>query len=219
MKLSVVVPVLDEEDNVEPLSRAVADAAARLALDHELIFVDDGSTDRTAERIARLHEADPRVKLVSLSRRFGQQTALTAGMDVSTGDAVALMDGDLQHPPEVLEELVRHWREGYEVVYTIRRDTEDAGALKRFSSAVFYRLFRKATGMNVPFHAADFRLMDRRVVEALGAMRERTRFLRGLTSWVGYRATGVPYVAAARHAGRRPAYKHGPRAVEGPHGA
>lgn len=202
MRLSVVVPVLDEEDNVEPLTHAVAEAMVGLTSDYELIFVDDGSLDSTALRVKRLHGEDQRVKLLSLSRRFGHQTALTAGMDVATGDAVVLMDGDLQHPPALLRDLVARWREGYDVVYTIRNETKGVGFLKRATSSLFYRLFRKATGMDVPFHAADFRLLDRRVVNALGAIRERTRFLRGLTAWVGYRATGVPYTASARHAGR-----------------
>lgn len=201
MKLSVVVPVLDEEDNVEPMAQAVAEAMVGLTSDYEIVFVDDGSVDRTAARVTRLHGTDRRVKLLSLSRRFGHQTALTAGMDVASGDAVVLMDGDLQHPPALLRDLVSRWREGYDVVYTVRGQTKGAGFLKRATSSLFYRLFRKATGMDVPFHAADFRLLDRRVVDALGAIRERTRFLRGLTSWVGYRATGVPYTASARQAG------------------
>lgn len=199
--LSLIIPLLNEQDNLEPLYERTVPVVESLGLDYELIFVDDGSTDRSVEAIAALHAKDPRVKLVSFSRNFGHQQALTAGMDHATGDAALMMDADLQHPPELIPELVRHWREGYEIVYTVRQSTEDASWFKKVTGAAFYRTFQKLTGIDMPGNAADFRLVDRKVLDAFGQIRERSRFLRGLTSWVGFRAIGVPYQAAARHTG------------------
>ncbi len=163
--------------------------------------MDDGSTDGSADIVRELHEADPRVKLLSFSRNFGHQVALTAGMDHASGDATIVMDADLQHPPAVIPELVARWKEGYEVVYTVRRSTLDAGLIKRATAAAFYRIFRGLSGLDLPSNAADFRLLDRKVVEAFGGIRERTRFLRGLTAWAGYRTIAVPYDAPPRQAG------------------
>jgi polyisoprenyl-phosphate glycosyltransferase len=201
MKLSVVLPVLNEETNIRPLYERLLAELERITIDFELLFIDDGSTDASAMRIEALHRTDPRVKLISLSRNFGHQVALTAGIDQATGDAVILMDADLQHPPALIRDLVARWQAGFEVVHTIRRGTADAGLLKRATARGFYRLFRSMSGMDMPANAADFRLLDRRVIEALRGIRERTRFLRGLTGWVGYRATSVTYDAPARGEG------------------
>ena len=205
--VSVVVPALDEAQSLPELARRVAQALAGEDATLELIVVDDGSTDRTAAVVRELHAADPRVKLVSLSRNFGHQAALTAGLDASRGDVVVTMDGDLQHPPELLPEMLTAWRRGYDVVHTVRRDTRDAGPLKRVTSAAFYWVFRRLSGVDLPAGAADFRLLDRRIVAALGRMRERSRFLRGLSTWVGYASTCVPFSAGARSAGHT---KYGP---------
>jgi dolichol-phosphate mannosyltransferase len=202
MKLSVVIPVLDESSNIRRLYEGLKKELDPLCSDYELIFVDDGSTDGSVDRIRELHDADPRVKLLSFSRNFGHQVALTAGMDHASGDATIVMDADLQHPPAVIRELVSRWREGFEVVYTVRRSTGDAGPLKRATAAAFYRIFRRMSGIDLPSNAADFRLLDRKVVEAFRGIRERTRFLRGLTAWAGYRSVAVPYESPAREEGR-----------------
>lgn len=196
--LSVVIPLLNERENIFPLYERVEPVMRELGLDFELIFVDDGSTDGSAERIAALRDRDSRVKLVSFSRNFGHQIALTAGMDAASGDAAVMMDADLQHPPEMIKELVIHWKAGYDIVYTLRASTADASAFKRLSSALFYRLFQRLTGVDMPANAADFRLVDRKVLDAFSEIRERGRFLRGLTSWVGFRSKGIPYEAQAR---------------------
>lgn len=198
----MVVPVLDEQDNIPLLYERVVTATASICDELEIIFVDDGSTDESAARIESLYREDPRVKLLSFSRNFGHQTALTAGMDYAAGDAVVFMDADLQHPPEFIPSMVQKWRAGYHIVYTIRNTTQDAGWFKRMTASLFYALFRKVSRINMPANAADFRLLDRRVVLAFRRIRERTRFLRGLTSWVGYRSVGIEYDAAARHTGQ-----------------
>lgn len=202
MKLSVVIPVLNEETNLPVLYERVVGELQSLACDFEILFVDDGSTDSSAERIAALHRADARVKMLSMSRNFGHQAALTAGMDHATGDAVIAMDADLQHPPDLIRELVLRWKEGYEVVYTVRQTTEAAGPLKRASAKLFYRVFRALSDIDLPANSADFRLLDRRVVEAFRQIRERTRFLRGLVGWAGFRSVPVPYQANARLSGQ-----------------
>src|SRR5262249_47572076 len=201
LKLSVVIPVLNEEENVAPLYQQLLPLLEGISPEFELLFVDDGSTDRSAARISELHRADPRVKLISLSRNFGHQQALTAGMDHARGDAVIMMDADLQHPPSVIAALIRGWTEGFDVVYTVRDLTKEAGPLKRVSAPFFSRLFRAVSSVDLPANAADFRLLDRKVIDAFGQIRERTRFLRGLTSWVGYRSIAVPYRAPARRSG------------------
>jgi dolichol-phosphate mannosyltransferase len=200
-RISIVIPLLNEADNIPLLHERLAVVGEAIDVDVEWVFVDDGSTDGSADVIALLATRDDRVKLVSFSRNFGHQAAITAGLDHATGDAVIMMDADLQHPPELIETLVARWREGYEVVYTVREATEGANVLKRGSSRAFYWLFNCLTGIDMPANAADFRLLDRKVVLALGQIRERTRFMRGLTSWVGFRSCPVPYIAAARHEG------------------
>jgi dolichol-phosphate mannosyltransferase len=193
--------MLNEEDNIRILYERVLAVMKELKADFELIFIDDGSTDRSIEKIIELHKNDPRVKMLSFSRNFGHQIALTAGMDYATGDAVIMMDADLQHPPELIKDLVQYWNNGYEIVYTTRQSTQDADWLKKATSGLFYKLFRFLTGIDLPANAADFRLIDRKVVIAFRQIRERTRFLRGLTNWVGYRSIGIPYHAQARRAG------------------
>jgi dolichol-phosphate mannosyltransferase len=201
MELSVVIPVFNEETNIREVYRRVAAELESLPCDFEIIFVDDGSTDSSVDQIASLHRSDPRVKLLSLSRNFGHQTALTAGMDHAQGDAVIAMDADLQHPPALIRDFLSHWEKGYEVVYSVRKDTQDATPLKRLSAKFFYRVFRALSGIDVPANSADFRLLDRRVIEAFRQIRERTRFLRGLVGWAGFRSIAVPYEAAPRHSG------------------
>uniref|UniRef100_A0A7C4QTP6 Glycosyltransferase n=1 Tax=Schlesneria paludicola TaxID=360056 RepID=A0A7C4QTP6_9PLAN len=199
--LSIVVPFYNEQDNLRPLYEQIRDVLEELPYDFELILVDDGSTDGGSEVARRLHAEDLRVKLISLSRNFGHQMALTAGIEHASGAAVISMDADLQHPPQVIPELIRKWEAGFEVVYTIREATEDAGLCKRWTSAIFYWFINCCVEMHIVPNAADFRLMDRKVVDCFKGMRERNRFVRGMTSWVGFKQTTVPFLAARRHAG------------------
>jgi glycosyltransferase involved in cell wall biosynthesis len=202
MRVSIVVPVLNEERNIPLLYEQVRRELETAGRDFELIFVDDGSTDGSVEAVVALNRTDPRVKLISFSRNFGHQIALTAGMDQSSGDVVIVMDADLQHPPAMIRELLDRWKEGFEVVHTVRETTQDAGWFKRTTGTLFYRLFRALSHIDLPANAADFRLLDRSVVRALGEIRERTRFLRGLTAWTGFRSTSIPYRAPARREGK-----------------
>jgi len=198
--ISVVAPVHNEAENLAELHRRIRAAAAELDT-CEIVLVDDGSTDGSWPTMLALAAADPHVRLLRLSRNFGHQAALTAGLDAARGDAVVLMDADLQDPPEVIPALVAKWREGYDVVYGLRTEREGETRYKRWTAAAFYRLLRGMTRVDIPADAGDFRLLSRRAVDALARMPERARFLRGMTSWVGFRQAGVPYRRDARYAG------------------
>ncbi|HUT89230.1 MAG TPA: glycosyltransferase family 2 protein [Thermoguttaceae bacterium] len=200
--ISIVIPVYDEEGNVRKLYEALTQELERMWCDFEIIFVDDGSRDRSADIIKEIHASDPRVKLVSFTRNFGHQMAITAGLEHARGTAVVTMDGDMQHPPSLVPDMIARWKEGFEVVHTIREDTADTGILKRFASSAFYRLINVIVDTRIVPAAADFRLLDRKVVDVLNGLRERNRFLRGLTAWVGFRQTSLAYVPAKRHAGK-----------------
>jgi len=167
----------------------------------ELILIDDGSLDNSSDLILRLAAEDPRVRPVIFARNFGHQIAVTAGLDYSRGQAVIIIDSDLQDPPEVITDLIAKWREGYDVVYAIRAEREGESWFKKFTASMFYRLITRITDVNIPLDAGDFRLLDRKVVDVLNQMRERHRFLRGMSAWVGFRQTGVPYRRAARFVG------------------
>lgn len=200
--LSIVIPLLNEEDSLPNLYEKLVEVVVSLTTNYEIILVDDGSTDRSVDVIQQLRGADERVKLISFSRNFGHQAALTAGMDFASGKAVVFMDADLQHPPKIVTEMWKKWKEGFEIVYTLREHTEDVSPFKNLSSRLFYRSFRYFTGIKLDSNAADFRLLDQRVVKIFREqIRERTRFLRGLTVWVGYRSYAISYVAAKREAG------------------
>ena len=164
--------------------------------------MDDGSTDRSREVLSELHGRDERVKLLCLARNFGHQMAITAGLDFATGDAVVIMDGDLQDPPEVALEMIPLWREGYEVVHAVRRDREGESRLKLWTAHRFYRLMRRLSDVELPIDSGDFRLVDRRVADVVRGMREPDRYLRGMFAWVGYRQTSVAYDRDERFAGR-----------------
>jgi dolichol-phosphate mannosyltransferase len=167
----------------------------------ELILVNDGSRDRTSEMMREMHAADPRIKVVDFTRNFGHQIAVTAGLDYAQGDAIIIIDADLQDPPEVILQMIDRWKQGYEVVYAIRTQRKGESWFKEFTAKLFYRIIYRITDVSIPLDTGDFRLMDRRVVEAMKQMKERHRFIRGMTSWVGYRQTGVEYVREERFAG------------------
>jgi dolichol-phosphate mannosyltransferase len=167
----------------------------------ELVLVDDGSVDGSTDRIREFAQQDERVRPVIFARNFGHQIAVTAGLDYSRGQAVAIIDADLQDPPEVILDMIAKWREGYEVVYGVRSEREGETWFKLMTAKLFYRLIYRITDVNIPMDTGDFRLLDRKVVNVMGKMRERHRFLRGMASWVGFRQTGVFYRRAARFAG------------------
>ncbi len=201
VELSVVVPIYNEQESVPELIARLHEALAGVVRSYEVILVDDGSSDRTWEIIGAAAARDARIKGLSFSRNFGHQMAFTAGLDHADGDAVVIMDADLQDPPELLPELIARWREGYDVVYAVRARRHGETAFKLLTAAAFYRLLRRITRVDIPVDTGDFRLMSRRAVLAFRRMPERHRFTRGMVSWLGFRQAGVPYVRAARHAG------------------
>ncbi|MBS1251346.1 MAG: putative glycosyltransferase [Anaerolineales bacterium] len=199
--VSIVAPVYNEETILPELYRrltAVVDGAGE---SYELILVNDGSQDRSLDVMRDLRAQDPRVKVINFSRNFGHQVAITAGTDYARGDAVVIIDADLQDPPEVILDMVKRWREGYDVVYAVRAEREGETWFKEFTANVFYRLITRITNVDIPMDTGDFRLMDRRVVDTVQQMREQHRFMRGMSSWVGFRQTGVEYVRRQRYAG------------------
>jgi glycosyltransferase involved in cell wall biosynthesis len=198
---SVVVPIHNEQETLHELQRRLAAVFPLLDGDVEVLFVDDGSTDMSYLLMLELHRGDPRFKVIQLTRNFGHQLAITSGIDLASGDAVIVMDGDLQHPPELLPELAERWREGYDVVYGVMTDRPE-GWLKRHTARFYYRLLRKLSSVDIPAAAGDFRLADRRVIEAFRAMPERNRFVRGMFAWLGFRQIAVPYAVPERFAGR-----------------
>jgi len=198
--LSVVVAVLNEQESLAALHRQLGEVLAAIG-PHEVIFVDDGSTDRSAETILELRAGDASVKLLRLSRNFGHQAALSAGLDRARGQAVVFMDADLQDPPQLLPALVERWRAGYQVVYAVRRRRQ-GGVVKRTCYFLFYRLYHRLAEMEIPLDAGDYCLIDRRVADVIRSLPEHHRFLRGLRSWAGFRQVGVPFDRPARHAGR-----------------
>ncbi|HXP94504.1 MAG TPA: glycosyltransferase family 2 protein [Candidatus Binatia bacterium] len=201
--ISIVVPVYNEEGNVEELARRVARIMASVdgRPAYELIFVNDGSKDGTLAALRRLAREIREIIIVNLSRNFGHQLAATAGLDLARGDAIILMDGDLQDPPELIVEFIAKWREGYDVVYAIRRSRKGESFFKRVTARMFYRAVRRLTKVDIPLDTGDFRLMSRRVVDSLGRSRERHRFLRGLVSWVGFNQIGIEYDRDTRFSG------------------
>jgi dolichol-phosphate mannosyltransferase len=198
---SVVAPVFNEEALVEEFCRRTAAALEPLGEPFEIVLVNDGSRDRSLQIMRTIHKADPRVKVLSFSRNFGHQLAITAGADYAMGRAVVVIDSDLQDPPEVIPNLIAKWREGYEVVYAVREEREGETWFKTVTASFFYRLIARITSVDIPVDAGDFRLMDRKVVDALGRIREHHRFMRGLSVWVGFNSIGVPYKRHARKAG------------------
>lgn len=200
-KYSVVVPIFNEQDTVLEMHRRMAAMLDGLDGPSELILVNDGSRDGSLALLKQLAAQDPRVKVLSFSRNFGHQVAITAGIDYAAGDAVAVIDADLQDPPEVIPELIKEWQAGAELVYAQRAERKGETFFKRFTATAFYRLIASVTDLQIPVDTGDFRLMDRKVVEALKQVREHHRFMRGLSVWVGFKQKGVTYVRQERYAG------------------
>jgi dolichol-phosphate mannosyltransferase len=198
---SIIAPIFNESGNIPELYRRLKDVMESSGETWEMIMVDDGSTDSSADLIRQYANEDARIKPVIFARNFGHQIAVTAGLDYSRGKAVVIIDSDLQDPPEVILDLIAKWKEGYEVVYAVRAEREGESWFKLFTASLFYRLITTITDVKIPLDAGDFRLIDREVVNVLNQMRERHRFLRGMSSWVGFRQTGVPYRRAARQIG------------------
>jgi len=201
-KISIIAPIFNEVGNLSELYERIKNVLDPVSESWELILIDDGSTDGSQDMIRNLSQKDERVRAVIFSRNFGHQIAVTAGLDYSRGEAVVIIDSDLQDPPEVILELLSKWDEGYEVVYAVRSEREGESWFKEITAAVFYRLINRITDVDIPLDTGDFRLLDRKVVNVIDQMRERHRFLRGMSVWVGFKQTGVTYKRAARHVGK-----------------
>ncbi|TVR23311.1 MAG: glycosyltransferase [Anaerolineaceae bacterium] len=200
-QFSIITPIYNEEGNIQLLYQRLRDVMDATGESWEAIMVNDGSQDGSLALIDAIAAQDERVKVLNFARNFGHQIAVTAGIDYADGHAVVLIDADLQDPPEVIADLIAKWREGYEVVYAVRAERHGESRFKIWTAKLFYRLIYRITDVNIPLDTGDFRLMDERVVRVLRQMREHNRFIRGMTSWVGFRQTGVDYVRHARHAG------------------
>ncbi len=199
--LTIIIPVYNEEPTLSELHRRLTAAAQGFEVSYELLFVNDGSRDRSGAILHELALEDSHVRVIDFARNFGHQIAITAGMDHASGEAVVVIDADLQDPPEVIGQMLDKWREGYDVVYAVREKREGDTVFKRATAALFYRLLRRITNVDIPLDTGDFRLMSRRAIEAMKLFRERNRFVRGLVSWIGFRQTGITFVRHERFAG------------------
>jgi len=200
-KLSIVAPCYNEESGLAEFVQRTTAVFLSLECDYEIILVNDGSRDQTLQRARELGSQDPKIHVINLLRNFGHQAAVTAGIDLADGDAVVLIDSDLQDPPEIIEDMIKEWKAGADVAYGQRRSREGETYFKLFSSKLFYRILRGLTQSPIPEDTGDFRLMDRQVVDALRNMRKRHRFIRGMVSWIGGKQVAVPYDRKARFAG------------------
>lgn len=200
-RYSIVAPIYNEEGNIQKLYDRVKKVMDSTGETWELITVNDGSRDRSLELLEAIAAQDPRIKVINFARNFGHAPAVTAGLDHTSGDAVVVIDADLQDPPELILEMIERWKAGYQVVYAVREERKGESWFKLFTAKLFYRLIYRITDVNIPMDTGDFRLMDRVVVEALNSMREHNRFIRGMTSWIGFKQTGVHYVREAREWG------------------
>jgi glycosyltransferase involved in cell wall biosynthesis len=201
-ELSVIIPIYNEEANIQMLFDRLHACVSQLNVDAEFIFVNDGSRDQSMLLIKKLSEKNSSVRYIDFARNFGHQVAVTAGLEYCSGKAVVIIDADLQDPPELISDLYKKWKEGFEVVYAKRRAREGENFLKKFTAKLFYRTLKKITSINIPVDTGDFRLIDRKIVEVLKAMPEQQKFLRGQISWIGFRQTFVEYNRDARHGGK-----------------
>jgi polyisoprenyl-phosphate glycosyltransferase len=198
---SIIAPVYNEQESLPVLYQRVKEVMDTTGEAWELVLIDDGSKDRSAELMRQMAAEDERVRPIIFARNFGHQIAVTAGLDYSRGDAAVIIDADLQDPPEVILEMIAKWKEGNQVVYAVRSEREGESFFKKLTASLFYRIIFRITDIKIPLDTGDFRLLDRKVIDVMGKMRERHRFLRGMSSWVGFKQTGVQYKRAARFAG------------------
>jgi len=198
--ISVVIPAYNEAQNIRTITERISEQLKDLG-EFEIIFVDDGSTDSTLQEIKKVAKENPSIKFISFSRNFGHQKALKAGLDHAKGNCVITMDADLQHPPEMIISLIQQWEKGFDIVYTVRRDPQDASLFKKISSKLFYKFINMMSDIDIPFGAADFRLLDRKVVDELKNFKENWLFIRGLVAWLGFKQTGIEYTARPRYTG------------------
>ncbi|SHJ27040.1 dolichol-phosphate mannosyltransferase [Clostridium cavendishii DSM 21758] len=198
---SIIVPVYNEELVINESYKRLKEVMDTIKENYEIIFINDGSKDSTREKIDAICKNDENIRLVNFSRNFGHQAAITAGMDVAKGDAIVVIDADLQDPPEVILKMIKKWKEGYEVVYGKRAKREGESLFKKITAKTFYRLLKSMTSVDIPVDTGDFRLIDRKVCEALKSLPEKNRYVRGLVSWVGYKQTAVEFVRHERFAG------------------
>jgi len=198
---SIIAPIYNETESLPELQRRITEVMTTTGEPWELVLIDDGSTDGSTDMIREMAKKDAHIRPVIFARNFGHQIAVTAGMDYSRGDAVIIIDADLQDPPEVILELIAKWREGFQVVYAQRSEREGENWFKLVTASAFYKLIYRITDVKIPMNTGDFRLLDRKVVEVMNSMRERHRFLRGMSAWVGFKSIGVQYKRAARFAG------------------
>jgi glycosyltransferase involved in cell wall biosynthesis len=201
-RVSIIIPVCNEEANVSLVTASLQEVFNNLPYTYKITFVDDGSTDNTLNELKNISAINPTVFFVSLARNFGHQNALKAGLDLTDGDCTIMMDGDMQHPPDLLPEMIKHWEEGYDVVYTIRKDHKEMPLMKRKTSNLFYNLINNLSDIELEPGTADFRLMDKKVVEIFRAFKEADLFMRGLVKWMGFRQLGIEYDPAQRALGK-----------------
>lgn len=199
---SIIAPIFNEIESLPELHRRISEVMGKTGEEWEMVLVDDGSTDGSSDMIREMAKKETRMRPVIFARNYGHQIAVTAGMDFSRGDAVIIIDADLQDPPEVILELISKWRDGYQVVYAQRAEREGETWFKLATASVFYKLIYRITDVKIPMNTGDFRLLDRQVVQVMNSMRERHRFLRGMSAWVGFKSIGVSYKRAARFAGK-----------------
>lgn len=199
--LTIVAPVFNEEETIEKFYDRTVKVMDKLGKETELIFVNDGSTDKSLEKILNICSKDQRVKVVSFSRNFGHQIAITAGMDYASGEAIVCIDADLQDPPELIIQMVEKWQEGFDVVYAIRAERKGETFFKKITAKIFYRLIKRMTNIEIPLDTGDFRLISKKALKTIKSMREYHRFVRGMVSWIGYNQTGISFVREKRFAG------------------
>jgi glycosyltransferase involved in cell wall biosynthesis len=200
--LSIVVPSYNEEEVLTEFHKRISEVLDSIPIDAEIIYVNDGSNDNSLTIMRNLRESDPRIAIVDLSRNFGKEIAMTAGLDHASGDAVVIIDADLQHPPELIPKMLKNWMEGYDIVYATMVSRVGENAIKRAAKRAYYRLVQSISSVNIPENAGDYRLLSRRAVDSVKQLKEKHRFMKGLFSWIGYPQISIPYQPDRRHAGR-----------------